>query len=144
MRFEDENGEWIKFTEEFGSNHHGKYRTHGIWANPVFPSNISLIGSVPTPYIYDDRANPKDVAYQIRNIWSTKHLYPNSYDEACKAARKWVTSDESMMSARWMSKNFIDAINETLSNWKPREQFSFTKIEQIEQPRHYVKFPIAI
>ena len=25
MRFEDENSEWIKFTEEFGSNHRGKF-----------------------------------------------------------------------------------------------------------------------
>ena len=34
MRFEDENGEWIKFTEEFGSNHRGKYKKHGKWAYP--------------------------------------------------------------------------------------------------------------
>jgi glycosyltransferase involved in cell wall biosynthesis len=39
MRFEDEDGNWIKFTEEFGSNHRGKYKKHGIWAYPVFPSN---------------------------------------------------------------------------------------------------------
>jgi len=54
MRFENENGEWIQFTEEFGSNHFGVYKNCGEWAFPVFPSNMSLIGSVPTPYIFDD------------------------------------------------------------------------------------------
>ena len=69
MRFEDENGEWIKFTEEFGSNHRGKYKKCGKWAFPVFPSNISLVGSVPTPYIYDDRMDPQDVADQLRKAY---------------------------------------------------------------------------
>ena len=46
MRFEDVNGKWIDFTPEFGSNHRGRYKKHGKWAYPVFPSNISLLGSV--------------------------------------------------------------------------------------------------
>jgi glycosyltransferase involved in cell wall biosynthesis len=37
MGFRDENDELIKFTEEFGSNHRGKYKDHGSWALPVFP-----------------------------------------------------------------------------------------------------------
>jgi len=143
MRFEDENGDWIKFTEEFGSNHKGKYKKHGKWAYPVFPSNVSLIGSVPTPYIYDDRVQPEDVAKQIGIAHLEKTNILINYQEKCEAAYKWVTSDESMMSARWMCKNFIDGINETLTKWKPREQFSFTKVEQTEQPFHYVKHPIA-
>ena len=69
MRFEDENHEWIKFTSEFGSNHRGKYKDHGSWAFPVFPSNHSLVGSVPTPYIFDDRAEPHDIAKQIANVY---------------------------------------------------------------------------
>ncbi len=52
MRFEDEKGEWIKFTEKFGSNHRGKYKNCGEWAFPVFPNNLSLVGSQPTPYIF--------------------------------------------------------------------------------------------
>ena len=143
MRFEDEKGQWIKFTEKFGSNHKGKYKKHGKWAFPVFPSNISLIGSVPTPYIYDDRAQPEEVAVQIQKIHTIKTHSSALYKEICQEAREWVTSDESMMSARLMCQNFIDGINETFKKWTPRELFSFTKVEQLDQPKHYVRYAIA-
>jgi glycosyltransferase involved in cell wall biosynthesis len=143
MRFEDENGEWIKFTEKFGSNHRGKYKKHGKWAYPVFPSNISLIGSVPTPYIFDDRANPHDIAEQIKAIYNTKLNNPELYKEQCDAANKWATSDESMMSARWMCKNIIDGIDKTFNKWEPRYNFELIKVEPLEQPKHFVKHVIA-
>jgi len=140
MRFEDENGEWIKFTEEFGSNHRGKYKKCGEWAFPVFPSNISLVGSVPTPYIYDDRVDPQDVANQLRKAFD---MGTEKLAKLGEAARKWVTSDESMMSARWMSKNVIDGINKTFEMFKPKEKYNLIKVEIPTQPKHYVKYPIA-
>ena len=143
MRFEDENGEWIKFTEEFGSNHRGKYKKHGKWAYPVFPSNLSLVGSVPTPYIFDDRAEPFDIAAQIEALYKTKMETPEVYKEQCKAAYEWATSDESMMSARKMSENVIDGIDETFAKWEPRYAFELIKVEPLEQPKHFVKHVIA-
>jgi glycosyltransferase involved in cell wall biosynthesis len=153
MRFEDENGEWVKFTEEFGSNHRGKYKKHGKWAFPVFPSNISLIGSVPTPYIFDDRANPHDIADQIKEAYALKTNQINefgshtrgfeTYEEVSKAAREWVLSDESMMSAKNMCKNVIDGIDETFDKWEPRYAFELIKVEALEQPKHFVKQVIA-
>jgi glycosyltransferase involved in cell wall biosynthesis len=143
MRFEDENGNWIKFTSEFGSNHRGKYKKHGKWAYPVFPSNISLIGSVPTPYIFDDRANPHNIAEQIKAIYNTKLNNPELYQEQCEAANKWATSDESMMSARLMCKNIIEGIDETFSKWEPRYNFELLKVEPLKQPKHFVKHVIA-
>ena len=143
MRFEDENGNWIKFTEEFGSNHRGKYRKHGKWAYPVFPSNLSLVGSVPTPYIFDDRVEPFDIAASIVELYTTKMHGPEEYKEQCKAAHEWATSDESMMSARLMSKNVIDGIDETFAKWEPRYAFELIKVEPLEQPKHFVKHVIA-
>jgi hypothetical protein len=143
MRFEDENGEWIKFTEEFGSNHRGKYRKHGKWAYPVFPSNLSLVGSIPTPYIFDDRAEPFDIATSIAELYATKMYGPEEYKEQCQAAYEWVTSDESMMSTRLMSKNVIDGIEETLEKFQPRYSFELIKVEPLEQPLHFVKHVIA-
>jgi glycosyltransferase involved in cell wall biosynthesis len=143
MRFEDENGEWIKFTEEFGSNHRGKYKECGEWAFPVFPSNLSIVGSVPTPYIFDDRAEPFDIAEQITNLYKIKTEKPDYYKSICKLAYEWVTSDESMQSARWMSKNIIDGIEETFAKWEPRYQFEMIKVEPLEQPKHFVKHVIA-
>jgi glycosyltransferase involved in cell wall biosynthesis len=143
MRFEDENGKWIKFTEEFGSNHRGKYRKHGKWAYPVFPSNLSLVGSVPTPYIFDDRAEPFDIATSITELYATKMYGPEEYEEQCKAAHEWVMSDESMMTAKHMSDNIIEGIDETLNKFQPRHAFELIKVEPLDEPKHFVKHVIA-
>jgi glycosyltransferase involved in cell wall biosynthesis len=143
MRFEDENSEWIKFTEEFGSNHRGKYKKHGKWAFPIFPSNISLIGSVPTPYIFDDRLDPHDIAAQIKKAYDTKISSPDHFEELGKAAHEWVTSDESMMSAKNMCKNVVESIDATFDKWEPRYLFELMKVEPLEQPKHFVKHVIA-
>ena len=141
MRFENEHMEWIKFTEEFGSNHRGKYKKCGNWAFPIFPSNISLIGSVPTPYIYDDRVMPEDIAKEIRSMYNCGNEYREFIG---KEARKWVTSDESMMSAKWMCKNIIEGIDETFEKFQPKPNYELLKVETSEHPKHYVKHAVAI
>jgi hypothetical protein len=143
MRFEDETGQWVKFTEEFGSNHRGKYKKCGDWAFPVYPSNLSIVGSIPTPYIFDDRAEPFDIANQIAHIWDIKQNNPTEYKTICKAAREWVTSDESMMSATNMCKNVVEGIDETFAKWQPRHAFELIQVETHKQPKHYVKYAIA-
>ena len=143
MRFEDEKGEWVKLTEEFGSNHRGKYKKHGKWAYPVFPNNHSLVGSIPTPYIYDDRVSTDDIAEQIKLLYTTKISQPEEYKNQCEEAYKWVTSDESMMSARWMSKNIIEGIEETLEKWTPRYSYELIPVETPNQPIHYNPYLIA-
>jgi glycosyltransferase involved in cell wall biosynthesis len=143
MRFEDENGKWIKFTEEFGSNHRGKYKKHGKWAYPVFPSNLSIVGSIPTPYIFDDRAEPFDIANQISLLYKTKTENPEEYKNQCELAYKWVTSEESMMTSTAMSKNIMDGIEETFAKWEPRYAFELIDVKPLEQPKHFVKHVIA-
>jgi glycosyltransferase involved in cell wall biosynthesis len=143
MRFEDKDGNWIKFTEEFGSNHRGKYKKHGKWAYPVFPSNISIVGSIPTPYIYDDRAEPFDIASQISALYNTKTTNPELYKEQCEAAHKWVHSNEAMMTAKHMSDNIIEGIEATFAKFEPRHRFELIQLETPKQPKHYVKHAIA-
>jgi glycosyltransferase involved in cell wall biosynthesis len=132
MRFEDENGKWIEFSEEFPSNHFGRYRKHGEWAVPVFPSNISILGSIPTPYIYDDRCSFKDVARAIEQVYS---LDAQERNHRGLSAREWVTSDEAMMSARWMCKNVITNVDTTLQSWKPRKNFELLKVEDLPRKK---------
>ena len=141
IRFEDEDGNWIKFTESFGSNHLGKYKKHGKWAFPVFPSNISLIGSPPTPYIFDDRCDFRDVANQLASAYALKMEDSNEYSKLGEAAREWVTSDEAMMTAANMCINVIDGINETFKTWTPRSVFDLIKIEDYKP--NYIKYPVA-
>ena len=69
--FLDENGKWLRFDGEFATNHTGKYKNHGTWVEPVFPSNRSLQGSPSTPYIFDDRVKYEDVADAMMKWWET-------------------------------------------------------------------------
>jgi hypothetical protein len=39
-RFENENGDWIEFDTEFSSNHTGRYKQHGKWAEDLFFQQI--------------------------------------------------------------------------------------------------------
>ena len=128
MRFVDDNNSWINFDKDFPSNNIGKYKNHGEWAVPVYPSNLSIVGSLPTPYIFDSRADIRDITKAINDVY----ILPKE-ERITKGlkGREWVTSDESMMSANNMSKNIINAVEETLSNWKPRKRFELIKTEKL-------------
>jgi hypothetical protein len=132
MRFEDENGEWIDFDENFCSNHFGTYKKHGDWAVPVFPSNLSIVGSIPTPYIFDDRCDIRDVAKAIEEVYN---LTPEERQQRGLNGRTWVQSEESMMSARRMSENVIECIEETFSKFKPRKSFELIKIDKLPRKK---------
>ena len=134
MRFIDENGKWIDFTPDFPSNHRGTYKECGEWAIPVFPSNISLVGSVPTPYIFDDRCAPEDVAKALEEVFN---IGKEERDRRGLAAREWVTSDESGMSARQMCENVIDSMDETFEKFVPRTRYDLLKVT--DRPKKYIK-----
>jgi hypothetical protein len=139
MRFEDENGKWIDFDKNFCSNHFGTYKKHGEWAVPIYPSNMSLVGSVPTPYIFDDRADFRDITNAIEEIYN---LPKEERLRKGELGRQWVLSDESMMSAKNMAKNVIETFEETFSTWKPRKRFEFIKADKlpIKKVRHKIVY----
>ena len=130
MRFVDENGKWIDFNADFCSNHFGTYKQCGEWAIPVFPSNSSLQGSVPTPYIFDDRVDFREAADAIMKVYE---MGAEERERRGKLAHEWVMSDESMMSADNMSKNVIKHIDEVLATWKPKPKFELIKVESLKR-----------
>jgi glycosyltransferase involved in cell wall biosynthesis len=132
MRFEDEDGKWIDFNDKFCSNHFGRYKKHGKWSLPVFPTNISIVGSIPTPYIYDDRCDFRDVAKAIEDCYN---LSPDERNNRGMAGREWALSNESMMSANHMCDNVISTINETINTFKPKKQFELIKTEKLERKK---------
>jgi hypothetical protein len=132
LRFEDENGKWIDFNDKFCSNHFGTYKKHGRWAVPVFPNNMSIVGSIPTPYIFDDRCDFRDVAKAIEEVYN---LPQDERQKRGLEAREWVLSDESMMSAKHMCDNVISTINETLSTFTPRKTFELIKTEKLSRKK---------
>tara|TARA_E500000318_G_scaffold112016_1_gene133409 strand:- start:3395 stop:4831 length:1437 start_codon:yes stop_codon:yes gene_type:complete len=128
MRFEDENGNWIEFNENFCSNHFGTYKKHGKWAIPVFPSNSSIVGSPKTPYIFDDRLDFRDLAKALMQSYK---MTKKEKIERGLAGREWVTSDESMASSRKMNENITKYLSQTINNFKPRKNFEFIKIKKL-------------
>jgi glycosyltransferase involved in cell wall biosynthesis len=121
--FVDKNGAYLDpdkhYNAKWGSNHDGKYKKHGEWASAVFPSNRALVGSPPTPYIFDDRCKFEDVAVAMR------YWYDKSADERIAAGQKGRDYlFEVGMTAKKMGFNFIDYINSSIDNWKPRTRFS--------------------
>lgn len=126
MRFEDKEGKWYTPDENIPSNHRGTYKTHGEWAFPVFPSNISIVGSVPTPYIFDDRCNPDDAATQLWEVWN---LGKEERTRKGKEARKWATSEEAGFTSAHMGQKVIDNIEHLFKTWVPRKKFELLKVE---------------
>ena len=57
-----DDGSPIEFGLHFGSNNVGKYKKHGVWVYPVFPTCQCIQGSIPTPYIFDDMTRWEDAA----------------------------------------------------------------------------------
>ena len=131
-RFTDENGKWIDFSSDFPSNHRGTYKDCGEWAVPVFPSNLSMMGSPLTPYIFDDRCNPEDVAEAIKTIYE---LTPEERDKRGQSGREFALSDESGFNSVAMSDNIAKNIDKTLENFKPRPQYDIVKVEDYVRER---------
>ena len=132
MRFEDEDGNWIDFDENFCSNHFGTYKKHGEWAVPVFPTNSSIVGSIPTPYIFDDRCDFRDVAKAIKQVYD---LDPQERAKRGNAGREWVLSQEAKMSAETMCQNVVECIDQTFETFEPRKSFELTKIEKLPRKK---------
>ena len=130
-RFEDENGQWIKFTPEFATNHTGKYKKHGKWVKPVYPGTISVQGSIPTPYIFDDRAETRDVAKAIMAWYNT----PKEERIACGlAGREWAMSQEAGFTSEIMCNRFATAVSKVVDNYVAPSRFDvYSAQEHIEQ-----------
>ena len=137
MRFEKD-GKWIDFSPEFPSNHRGTIKECGRWATPVFPSNRSVAGSIPTPYIFDDRCTPEDAADAIFSVYS-KDLKERVEDG--KAGYDWVNGDEANMTAAKMSSRVIEVLDEGFDKFTPRASFDFHKIE--DRPAKYIEHKLT-
>jgi glycosyltransferase involved in cell wall biosynthesis len=129
--FEDENGEWIRFDGEFATNHNGKYKTHGKWVFPVFPSNRSLQGSPMTPYIFDDRVRFEDVAEAI--------MYWYQMDEAQRIVYGMHGRNfclENGLTAEQMGNKMIEMFHYLFNaNREARPLYTVTKTQQTKYER---------
>ena len=106
------------FSFDWPSNSDGRFTKHGEWAFPVFPQ-INLQGSPMTPYIYDSRADIKDIALQLKNIHS---LGKDELSRRGIVGREWAI--ENGFNSEGMCKAFIDSMTACFDNFKPRRRFT--------------------
>jgi glycosyltransferase involved in cell wall biosynthesis len=111
---------------EIGSLHNKTKSRHlvqeGEWVVPVWPSAINLNGSVPTPYIFDDRVNDEEVADAIATVYSWGRE---------ERKRRGLLGREFMinnLSNKIMCDKMIEGIEQTLENFKPKKKFDLYKI----------------
>ena len=121
--FKNDKGKYLTADDyvELGSNHRGKYKEHGEWVKPVFPSNISCQGSPLTPYIFDDRASYEDFGDALK-YWYDKG--PEERERCGEVGRQWAYSDDARMTDKHMAESFIKNIEATFKNWKPRAKYT--------------------
>jgi glycosyltransferase involved in cell wall biosynthesis len=118
MRFVDDEGKWLDFSDKVPSNHNKTYQNCGSWVFPVWPSCKSLQGSPPTPYIWDSRADVKDVAEQFEIAYNCGR---EELKKVGNEGREWLLSDEAGLTKDKMCERIIETIDYTLNDWKPRE-----------------------
>ena len=98
--------------------------THGEWVKPVWPATRSLQGSIPTPYIFDDRCRWDDVADRLKEWYDTPK---EERKEVGLKGREWMLQEEIGMSAKLMCERFVHNMDRGFDEWTPRKRFTLYK-----------------
>ncbi len=98
--------------------------TWGDWVKPVWPACRSLQGSIPTPYIFDDRPRFEDAAVKIREWYETPK---EERVEAGLKGREWMLKKEVALSAKEMCNLFVEHMSTAFKKWTPRKRFTMYK-----------------
>lgn len=96
----------------------------GEWVNPIWSKAQSLTGSVPTPYIWDDKVNITDLATAMFDNYSTssKDLKSNGLE----GRRAFI--EDLGLSRNNMCQQLVTGIETTFKNFKPKKRFELFRI----------------
>jgi glycosyltransferase involved in cell wall biosynthesis len=129
MRFEDEYGNWFTPSPKIPSNHTGRYKNHGSWAFPVYPTNRSIQGSPKTPYIWDDRCNAEDAAARISEVYAMDRTLRKDLG---KIGRHWAVN-EAGLTGEHMGVRAIHAIDKLFDTWTPRKRYELINVNEVKE-----------
>jgi len=96
---------------------------HGDWVKPIWPVR-STTGSVPTPYIFDDRVDFEDITKLIMDWYNTPK---EDRDKAALKGRKHFMG-EGLLSREAMCKELVDGMEGAFENWKPKQKFKLIEL----------------
>ena len=98
---------------------------HGEWVKPVFSRVQTLVGSVPTPYIIDDKVDIYEVADAIRYWYD---IPAEDRKQRGLAGREWMLNEGGLSSTN-MCKTLVDGMEGAFKNWKPKDRYNLYKIK---------------
>ena len=99
--------------------------TYGDWVKPVWPSNRSLQGSPATPYIFDDRCSFEEVSDRLYE-WFV--MGSDKRKQCGLKGSEFANSTDSNMSSDNMGRLFVEAMEGTFKNWKPKNELILCKL----------------
>lgn len=107
---------------DLGSLHDKPHNPYGDWCLPIWPSSINLTGSVPTPYIYEDRVSLDDVASAINKMY---RLNKDIRKNKGLKGREWMIEN---MTSKKMCEELSKGIETTFNNFTPKKQYEVYRI----------------
>ena len=96
---------------------------HGEWVKPIWPVR-STTGSVPTPYIFDDRVDFEDITPLIMDWYK---MTKEDRESAGLKGREWMLG-EGILSREAMCKTLVDGMDGAFENWKPKQKFKLIEL----------------
>jgi glycosyltransferase involved in cell wall biosynthesis len=101
--------------------------TWGEWVKPLWARAQTMTGSVPTPYIIDDKIDIQDLANAMR------YWYDIPKEERKKMGMKgheFFMTPEYGYNAKRMCQTLIDGMETAFENWEPRKKYDLFKIKE--------------
>jgi len=96
----------------------------GEWAYPIWSRAQTMAGSVPTPYIWDDKVDIIELSEKMMKVYNT----PKSELESGGLKGREMFKGEMGLSIENMCQTLIDGVESTFENWKPRKRYELFKI----------------
>lgn len=98
---------------------------HGEWAFICYPKSRNLVGSIPTPYIYDDFPRHEDVTQHLLTLHSMTREERKALG---KKGREYMLRGDTMLTATAMCKAFVDQVNMCIDSFEPVKPFTLYKV----------------
>jgi glycosyltransferase involved in cell wall biosynthesis len=95
----------------------------GVWVWPVWSRIRTINGSVPTPYIWDDKVDIVEVSETILDVYNT----PKTERKKRGLEGRNAFIRELGLSAANMSEQMTHGIENVLKNWKPKPSYELFK-----------------
>jgi len=98
--------------------------TWGEWATPIWSRVQTLTGSVPTPYIWDDKVDIIELSEKMESVYNTpkETLVKNGLE----GRRAFI--EDMGLSQKNMCQQLVNGVESTFKNWKPRKRYELFKI----------------